>query len=246
MKKILLLFFIFIYFVSYALEFDISKTSFTGLSIGKSNIKIESKTEESQRYNVAYSSFLPEGGIYYITDKITGVEAIIQIGYSNIEDSPYKIFLPDRIFNFFSAKYDKPVDSITLSIKFLGWNRDNEESIFLDVQNLIVSPDESLNGIKFNGDDKYYLQIGSFSFYQNAFPKITELLPMLELRPKFYLIKKEIKVNGETKIVYRVLAGPYSSEQAKEISKKINSKKEKSVLIQKAKTILNEEKINAK
>ncbi|HOJ63680.1 MAG TPA: SPOR domain-containing protein [Spirochaetota bacterium] len=242
MKKNIIIFYfigLFLYFLN-SLEFDISKVSFIGINIKTSNIKIESKTEENQRYNVAYSSFLPEGGIYYIVDKITGVEAIIQIGYSVIEDSPYKIFLPDRIFNFFASKYDKPVDNISLSLKFLGWNRDNEESIFLDVQSLIVEPEKSLDGIKKNGDDKFYIQIGSFSFYQNALPKITDLLSMLELRPKFYLIKKEIIVNGEKKNVYRVLAGPYTESMAKEISERINSKKEKSVIIQKAKNILKE------
>lgn len=240
MRIKIILFFIFsIYFLN-SIEYDVSKISFIGINLKNSGIKIESKTEENQRYNVAYSSFLPEGGIYYIIDKITGVEAIIQIGYSVIEDSPYKIFLPDRIFNFFASKYEKTVDNINLSIKFLGWNRENEESFFLDIQSLIVSPEVSLDGIKKNGDDKFYLQIGSFSFYQNALPKITELLPMLELRPKFYLIKKEIVVNGEKKIVYRVLAGPYNENQAKEISQKINSKKERSVILKKAKSILKE------
>lgn len=241
-KKIrVVIFVIFNSYFFYTVDLEISNTPFIGVNIKNTSIKIESKTEENQRYNVAYSSFLPEGGIYYIVDKTTGVEAIIQIGYSIIEESPYKIFLPDRIFNFFSSKYDKSIDTITLFIKFLGWNRENEESIFLDIQNLIVNPEESLNKIKINGEDNYYLQIGSFSFYQNAFPKITELLPMLELRPKFYLVRKDIKVNGENKVVYRVLAGPYSVDQAKEIYKKINLKKEKSVLFKKGKDILNEE-----
>ena len=67
------------------------------------------------------------------------------------------------------------------------------------------------------------------------------MMPYLKIVPQFYLIKKQILVNdNEKKDTYRLLVGPYSLEDAREISKKINDNKKTTVFIHSGEAILKE------
>lgn len=220
-------------------EIDIQKLDFIGVSINNHLDKFDD-SEKNIKYNLAYSAILPAGGIYCLTDTITGKEAIIQIGYSIVNQSPYILYLSHDLFEFFTSTYEKKIDKLNLKVKFLGWNKnkDENETMYLDLQSLVIEPDTSIDAIKKNGDDKVYIQLGSYTYHQNAFPGITELLPYLEVRPNFYLIKKEI---NENKQIYRVLAGPYNLNDARRIVDLLNKKKDKSTFIKTIKNILEEE-----
>jgi hypothetical protein len=209
-------------------EIDIQKIDFNGVNLVNYQDKINF-SEQNSKYNIVFSSILPAGGIYSIKDNVTGKESIVQIGFSIADQSPYTLYLPEYLFNFFISTYDKKPDMVNLRIKFLGWNKTGAESLALDVQSLLVEPDNSIPEIKKNGKDKFYLQLGSYSFQQNAFPAITELLPYLELRPHFYLIR--INLTND-KSAYRILAGPYSQTEAKRITETLNSSKKTSIFIQ--------------
>jgi hypothetical protein len=182
---------------------------------------------------------LPAGGIYSVTDNTTGKEAIVQIGYTIVNQSPYTLYLPEYLFSFFISTYEKKPETLNLKIKFLGWNKIGAESLYLDVQSLMVEPENSVTEIKKNGKDKFYLQLGSYSFQQNAFPAITDMLPYLELRPHFYLIRIDL---GKDKQAYRILAGPYSQVEAKRITETLNSNKKTSIFIQNYDAIVKEPK----
>ena len=239
MKRILLLFFIVIATRMFSEDFDISKIKFEGINLNNSKFKIETN-EIIQKYNVVYSSILPDGAIYSIFDDTTGTEALVQVGYSRLDVKPNVILMPDRLYNFFSSKYEKKVEKISLSIKFLGWNKPNEESAFLNIESLIVDPNKSIDEIKKNKNDKYYIQLGSYHYYQNSFPRIVELLPTLEVKPKFYMIKRLLSRDGENVEVYRVLAGPYTLEDARSISERVNSKYKNSVFLQSQEKLMSE------
>jgi hypothetical protein len=228
-----------------AQEIDIQKVDFTAVNVLNHIDKFDS-SEIEKKFNLAFSAILPAGGIYLLTDNITGKEAVVQIGYSIINQSPFVLYLPDYIYKYFSSTYDKKVDKVSLKVKFLGWNKPDEEAQALDLQSLIVEPDQSLSEIQKNGKDKVYIQLGSYSYQQNAFPAITEMMPYLEMRPHFYLIKKDIKQNEEDKSIYRILAGPYSSKDAKRIVSLLNKTKNKSVFIHNIDTIFKEEKAGSK
>jgi hypothetical protein len=243
-KKLILLFSVFIAAFSYGVDnkdIDVQKVDFTGVNVSTYGEKFDF-SEASNKFNLVFSAILPAGGIYLLTDSVTGKESVVQVGFSTIDHSPFLIYLPDYLYKFFTGAYDKKVDKLNLKIKFLGWNKTGEEAQTLDVQSLVVEPENSLAEINKNGKDKVYIQLGSYSFHQNAFPAITELLPYLEVKPHFYFIKKDIPQKDSVKSIYRILAGPYTSEDAKRITNLLNSSKKKSVFIQNFETILKEQK----
>lgn len=222
-------------------EINIQKVTFEGVNIKNHPGTFKTAGEGSIKYNIAYSSILPPDGIYKVTDPVTGKEAIIQIGYFMVNTAPTTLYLTDNLFSFFSENYDKSVDRVRLKLKFLGWGKDSDSSEFLDIQSLVVEPDKAFSGIKQNGSDKYYIQLGSYEFFQNSFPKITEMLPYLELRPKFYMVKYKLKKSKGPVTVYRVLAGPYNKNDAKDIVKIIKTLRDDEVFMWSSKSILKQQ-----
>jgi hypothetical protein len=210
---------------------------------GKSRVGVEASLKDAEgdyNYSIAYSPLLPAQGIYSAVDTVTGRETIIQVGYAEVPGDPYVLYLPDEMFSFFSDVYDTPVSEVQLQLRFLAWNKQGQEAEHLNIQSLIIQPEEVLDQIESNGDDKKYIQIGSFSYYQNAYPVITDLLPYLELRPEFYLVKSKIERDGETRTLYRILAGPYQLNDARQIVNKVNEQKKSSVFIRSSDTIKRE------
>ncbi len=218
---------------------DIDKISFEGFNLAQSPYKAEEKEIENN-YSVVYSPLLPTGAIYSIKDISTGKEAIVQIGYLQVDNSPYALYIPEYLFNFFSKFYKEKKEKIEFKIKFLAWNKIGEESIYLNLLSLIVNENNSLNEVNKNGANKNYIQLGAFSYYQNSYPVIEEMIPYLKIIPRFYIFKKETTLNNEKKIVYRLLAGPYSLEEAREITNNINSQKKANVIIHTTETIIKE------
>ncbi len=236
-RKIFFVFFLFITVLIFNETLDIKNINFEGVNINTSKYKTE---KNISNYNIAYSPILPAGGIYSAIDDSTGKEAIIQIGYAKVDESPYTIYMPEHIFNFFSQGYKDKTDKIKVKLKFLAWNKDEEEGIGLNLTDLIVMPDDSLSAINKIGKEKYFIQLGAFSYYQNSYDLINNLFPMMQVTPKFFIIKIEVKTGNETNVIYKILAGPYSMESAQEISQKINSSKKAKVYINSGETILKE------
>ena len=218
---------------------NVEQLTFEGININNSPYKID-EAEENTSYNLVFSPLLPTDAIYLITDETTKKEAIIQIGHTQVDKSPYYLYMPTELFNFFSKVYENPVETLSIKVKFLGWNKKGEESSFLNLHNLIVKEENSLYEITNNGLDKYYIQIGAFSYYQNAYPVIIDVMPLLDALPKFYILKKDVNINGENKSLYRILVGPYQLEEARRISKLINAKKNASVFLHSAESIISE------
>lgn len=218
---------------------NIDEALFEGINIKDSSYDFKDG-EADFKFNIAYSPFLPAGGIYSIIDTITGKEAIVQIGFAEVDKSPYTIYLPEYIYNFFSSSYDKEIDKLNLKIKFLAWNREGEESNSFNIYSLIVKPEDTKKEISKNGEDLYYIQLGAFSYYQNSYPVIYKLLPSLEVVPKFYMVKKVVETKDKSVEIYRVLAGPYSFDSAKEITKNINSGKKATVFMHSSESVLKE------
>jgi hypothetical protein len=218
-------------------KIDLQEVVFEGIDMNNTSYKFTGG-ELDFNYNIVYSPFLPAGGIYSITDTVTGKEAIIQIGLAEVDESPYMLYLTENLFNFFASSYEKEIKKIKFKIKFLAWNKEGEEAANLNIYNLIVTPENSIEKIKKNGEDQFYLQIGAFSYYQNSYPIIINLLPSLKVTPKFYMVTK----NGENEKpgMFRVLAGPYSLEKARDIAKSINAKKKSTVFIKSSNTVLKE------
>jgi len=198
----------------------LTNITFEAVNAAISEIKIEDG-ELKNKYNIVYSSFLPAGGIYSALDKVTGKEAIIQIGLAKVNKSPYTLYMPEAMFNFFAVSGDKKADNVNLELTFLGWHKNSEEALFLDILNFIVEPDASIKEITDNGLDKNYIQIGAFNFYQNAYPQIVKVIPLFKIIPRFYLLKAGENVDKDTNI-YRILAGPFTLEEARALVKEIN------------------------
>ncbi|HOV14181.1 MAG TPA: hypothetical protein PK771_07850, partial [Spirochaetota bacterium] len=159
MRKIILFILIIISINVYSNEIDIQKIDFVGVNIANQKDKFDN-SEAGVKYNICYSAILPAGGIYCISDSVTGKESIVQIGFSVVNHSPYIIYMPDELYKFFTSTYDKSIDKLNLKVKFIGWNKSESESMYLDLQSLVVEPDNSINEIKKNGDDKVYIQLG--------------------------------------------------------------------------------------
>ncbi|MBP7553771.1 MAG: SPOR domain-containing protein [Spirochaetes bacterium] len=212
-------------------DIEIGSIEFEAIKISELKSSIDT-SEIYQKYNIAYSSILPEGAIYSITDKITGLEAVIQIGYSSADSHPKNIYITDNLYDFFAKNYEKKPDKIGLSIRFAGWNQESDGSVYANIEELVVNPENSPSEIQKNESDKYFIQLGSFSYYQNAYPQISNMLPVMLKKPKFYLIKKNIMKDGKKTEIYRVLAGPYSFSEARSISEEVNTKYNASVFFQ--------------
>jgi len=207
----------------FAQDMNINDITFTGVSV-KPYVE-DFNLKESANFNITYSSILPYNGIYKVVDVATKKEAIIQVGYVMKKLPPSTLYLSETMYDFFAESEE--VKELELQVKFLGWStKDGEETDFLDIKSLVVKPSNSENAIIANGTDKYYLQLGSYSYYQNSYPKITEMLPYLEIRPNFFMIKKKVMINDEEKTVFRVLAGPYTKENAAAIAVNINKSKD--------------------
>lgn len=244
MKKIFT--FLFIIFLSFSLIYGQENVSglndvvFEGINIDTTSYKSELK-EADDNYNIVYSPFLPAGAIYSIKDIKTGKEAVIQIGNSQVDQSPYILYLPEYLFDFFSKNQAEKPEKISLKIKFLAWNKDNVKSAHLNILSLIVNEYNSYEQVMQNGSDKYYIQLGAFTYYQNSYPIIEDMIPYLKIIPSFYIFKKELKIENEDKIIYRILAGPYSSEQeARTIANNINTKKKTNVIVHSTESIKKE------
>jgi len=236
MNKIILFLLFVAFFNIYSDEIDIQKIDFIGVNVTDNKDKIDF-SESNTNFNICYSAILPAGGIYSLIDTITGKEAIVQIGFSLVNNSPYIVYLSNDLFNFFVSTYEKKVDKLKFKVKFIGWNKSENESNYLDLQNLVVEPEKSLEEIKKNGKEKVYIQLGSFTHHQNAFPGITEMLPYLEVKPNFYLLSKQLENSKKT---FRVLAGPYDIKDTRRIVDILNKKKDKSTFIQTTNSILEE------
>ncbi len=234
-KKIILIsvILLFIQALLVAVDLDIDKVEFDGLNIAASKYKDEAK-ELEQKFNIAYSPLLPADGVYVITDAQTGKQAVVQVGYAEVDKSPYALYLPESIFNFFLKGYEKPVDRIKLKVKFLAWNKEGEEANDLNLFNLVIKPENALAEISKNGLNNYYIQLGAFSYYQNSYPVIISLLPLLDVLPKFYMVKSGV----ENSNMFRVLAGPYSLDKAREIARNINLTKKGAVFIHSGENII--------
>lgn len=213
---------------------------FEGVNIELTSYKSEFKEAENN-YNIVYSPFLPAGAIYSIKDIKTEKEAVIQIGTSQVNKSPYILYLPEYLFNFFSKFQTEKTEIIKLKIKFLAWNKDSVKSTHLNILSLIVNEYNSYDQVTLNGKDKYYIQIGAFTYYQNSYPIIEDMIPYLKIIPSFYIFKKELMIKDESKTIYRILAGPYSSEQeARTIANNINKKKNTNVVVHSAESVIKE------
>lgn len=191
---------------------------FYGVNVKNSDYTV-SENELVANYSIAYSPFLPAGAVYYVTDKKSGKSAIVQIGVAKVNKSPFVLYLSDRLFSFFVQ--DLNVKEVMLTLKFIGWNRAEESALYLDILNFIVSPEKAVSEIKENDEDSYYIQLGAFSYYQNAYPQIVKLIPFFKIIPRFYLVKVGQKENQE---IYRILAGPLSLKDAKAVTGRINEK----------------------
>jgi len=233
-KKILIIMFIFLLLFLNGEKIDIQDVLFEGINIKSASYKFD-ENELNKNYNLIYSPFLPAGGVYSIVDVKTGKEAIVQVGFAEVDKTPYVIYLPDYLFNYFISSYNETVNSIKFKIKFLAWNREGEEANNLNIYSLVVKPEESMKEINQNGKNVYYLQIGAFSFYQNSYPIIIKLLPSLKVVPRFYMIKKKDEDD-----MFRVLAGPYTLEKAREIAKEINSSKKAKIFIKSGENVISE------
>ena len=242
-KKFVFILILIISFYSYSQDriVDIEKIVFKGRPLRIIAGDTEGR-EVKRKYCLAYSSFLPTGGVYSIVDNITAKEAIVQIGSAKVRGSLSNLYLPDSVFDFFAKSYKNEVDTINVKIKFLAWNKREEESIFLDLQRLIIKPDRSVYEIRNNGLDKYYIQLGAFSYYQNAYPIIIEMMPFLKTVPNFYLVKKEVNRNGKITPFFRILVGPYSKNDANNIALKINAAKKTVVFVRSGQVFINENK----
>ncbi|MBP5706433.1 MAG: hypothetical protein J6W76_04035, partial [Spirochaetales bacterium] len=152
-----------------AVDFNISSLVFVASDFTKCETDM-GLPAESQNYSLVYSSILPEGGVYVATDYITGAEAIVQIGYSRLETSPNKLFMSPKLYEHFCSKYDQTVDTVALKMKFIGWNKSDTDMASLSLDRLIVTPNISYEEINKIDDDKYYIQLGSYHFYQNSYP----------------------------------------------------------------------------
>jgi hypothetical protein len=242
MKKIGILLFIFLSLGLSAQDkiLDVDQIDFQAVNLEQSIYK-ESKEEIDANFSIVYSPFLPAGAIYSIIDKSSGKEAVVQIGKANVNKSPYILYLPDNIFKFFTFGSTSKDVKITLKVKFLAWNKNGNEADSLNLSKLIVNTEDSYREVSKQGLDKYYIQLGSFSYYQNSYLLMTEMMPYLKIVPQFYLFKKTFTIeNNEKKETYRLLVGPYSIEDAREISTKINYNKKMSVFIHSGETILKE------
>lgn len=218
---------------------NVEQLTFEGININNSSYKID-EAEESISYNLVFSPLLPTGAVYLISDETTKKEAIIQIGHTQVDKSPYSLYMTEELFNFFVKAHENSAEALSMKVKFLGWNKKGEESSFLNLLNLMVKEENSLYEITSNGLDKYYMQIGAFSYYQNSYPVIIDVMPFLDALPKFYVLKKDTVINGENKSLYRILVGPYLLEEARRISSLINSKKNSSVFLHSGESIIRE------
>ncbi len=192
-------------------------------------------------YNIAYSSILPDNGIYKIVSLSNNREAIIQIAYSMTSTPPEKLYITDNLYSFFGSNDPAVTGKIETKLVFLGWSNTNSdaENDFLNIQNMVVPPENAMSQLTTNGGEKFYIQLGSFSYYQNSYPKITQLLPYLELRPSFFMVEHSEASKNK---VYRVLAGPYSREDAIKISRTINSKVKEPVYLKTGESIIKQGK----
>lgn len=237
MKKIILTVVLFIFTVGlYSQEVNISDIKFKMLKTSSFRSTFENIRRDV--YNLSYSSILPVNGIYKVRCTSTAKEAIIQIGYSMTNTPPDTLYISDDLFGFFTdgGKGSSPEVRLT----FLGWSETaaKPENDFLNIQSLVIPPEKVYSKVTENGEDKFYIQLGSFSFYQNSYPKITQLLPYLELKPNFFMVEYKEKDNK----VYRVLAGPYSREDAIKITRTINSNTKEPVYLQSGATIIKQDK----
>lgn len=184
---------------------------------------------DSKVFNAAYSSALPAGCIYKIKSLQNNREVIVQIEYhpGNLHNNT--IYISDEAYNFLRIENSSLEENMNVQLSFLGWWNEKAQSDFLNIQSLIVEPEDSCREIVQNGLDKYYIQLGAFEFYQNSFGRITNLLPYLQVRPNFYMTKTKSKTSNED--VFRVLAGPYTHEDAVRITNFINSFSKDSVML---------------
>lgn len=218
-----LIFFISVLFTTVAQSADIpNELSSVPFKIDKiSRHQAAFTNTNSNVFNAAYSSALPVGCIYKIKSSQNNHEVIVQIEYypSNLPNNT--IYISDAAYDFLAIEQSSLECNINVQVSFLGWQSEKAQSDFLNIQSLVVEPKDSIREIIQNGLDKYYIQLGAFQFYQNSFGRITNLLPYLQVQPNFYMMKTESKTSGED--IFRVLAGPYSHDDAVRISGFINS-----------------------
>lgn len=240
MKRFLLLF-IYCCFTLYLFtesNGDVNDIILKGIDITKSEHKNEIVVSKTN-FNIAYSPILPAGAIYSIKNSKTDKEAIIQIAHTPINLSPVIIYLSHEMYSFLNGDSE---NELQLKLKFLAWNKEDEGSAYLNLQSLIVEPEESYQEIKNNGTDTYYIQLGAFTYYQNSYPIIENMMPMLRIIPHFYFV--ENKLEDSDKNIYQILAGPYSVDTARKIAKKINKSTGETVFIQSGKALLNKKNKN--
>ncbi|MCH5150058.1 MAG: hypothetical protein J1G30_05255 [Spirochaetales bacterium] len=184
---------------------------------------------KSNVFNAAYSSALPAGCIYKIKTQQNNREVIVQIEYhpKNLQNNT--VYLSDDVYNFLTLEDSSFESDMNVQLSFVGWCNEKAQSDFLNIQSLVVEPKDSRREIIQNGLDKYYIQLGAFQFYQNSFGLITSLLPYLQVRPNFYITKTSAQTSCED--VFKVLAGPYSHDDAVRISGFINSFSKDSVML---------------
>lgn len=183
----------------------------------------------SNVFNAAYSSALPAGCVYKMKSQQNNREVIVQIEHhpENLQNNT--VYLSDDAYDFLTLENSALEYDMNVQLSFLGWCNEEAQSDFLNIQSLVVEPKDSCREIVQNGLDKYYIQLGAFQFYQNSFGLITNLLPYLQVRPNFYITKTVSQVSNED--IFRVLAGPYSHDDAVRISGFVNSFLKDSVLL---------------
>lgn len=226
-----LIFFISVLFAATAQTTDVpNELSSVLFKIDKtSRHKATFANTNSNVFNAAYSSTLPAGCIYKVKAQQNNREVIVQIEYHPGNLQTNTVYLSDDAYNFLTIEDSSLEHDMNVQLSFLGWWNEKAQSDFLNIQSLVVEPKDSCREIIQNGLDKYYIQLGAFQFYQNSFGRITSLLPYLQVRPNFYMTKTESQASGED--VFRVLAGPYSHDDAVRISGFINSFSKDSVML---------------
>jgi hypothetical protein len=247
MKRFIFIFVIITGFLLFSQENfkDIENLEFIAVDASTISDKFDLK-ETEQKFNVAYSPILPAGGIYVLTDPESGKEANIQIGVTKVNESPYNLYLPKYLYNFFSDAYKDGTADIKLKLKFMGWYKDGKESSYFDLESYIVKPEDALKEITALGKEKYYLQVGAYNYYQNAYPVILDIISYLKTTPKFYMLEKSIVKEGVNAQIFRVLTGPYDNELARIVMNDINNTKKAKVFIVSGESVIRENGVGEK
>ena len=222
MKKIILIIFSvsFLFCIPSIFCLDnISAVKFIGKRVMESQILNKSLTSSQDFFvNMAYHPFLPEGAIYMIKNPENAKTALIEIVHGFAENDAKNIYLSNSLFNFLKNPATDQ-NSIPLSLEFISLNNIHKKSAATDVSGYILSESKSKELIQTSKPSSYFVQIGAFAHFENAQTVVKNILPFLDITPQFLTVLAI--VNG--KRLYRILMGPYETQEANAIKTEINT-----------------------